>query len=787
MCDHDADFTVRHVWGEVRALLGLSPDDLVGRDFSAFIHPDDLAMVHREVSIAVDAEKPYDLRYRIRRADGAVRWVWEQGGRAAIEGLLEGLLLDVTDWVEAEQERSELGARYRSLLENLDEAVVLVDAGVVVYANQATELLLRARERPVVGRRVADVVHPHDLGRSQQHRDSVRSRPDRVVRHTYRVLADDGATLEVGARVTVVQLQGRQHLQIVIRDISSARRAARFRQGVDRLLARAVAGVDVDDVLVDLARLAEERLGARRVVLLSVHDGRLRVRADPGLPPEVRAMIHDVPLASLPWLDRAMTSGNLATHLPFQPPPVDAADHGPASRGWVAAARSRTSSGDDVVALVMGRDDRPPEDLDTDLVHEVRNIAASIMEQARRREADIEADLTDPLTGLPSRTAVVEGLRRALREGLDGRVTVLTMEIDELARVDQSLGHDASGALVVHVARCLENAVTSDEFVGRLTDGRFAVLCPGLAERTTVEERIAALRATISDVAVDHHVLRPSISVGVATSRLGTEADALLSDAIGALGPAGDHGPSHTAWFDQADRGRARRRLETEIALRQGLDRGEIVPHYQPRVRIQDGTVVGAEALARWERPGIGTVGPNDFIALAEEIALIGAIDRAILRQACHDAAAWPDDERALSVSVNISARQLADPDLVGVVTDALAESGLDPTQLVLEVTESTMVEVLDTQHRHPPGPASHGGPRRHRRLRHGLLVAGLPQAPRDRRAQDRPVLRGRPPQRRRRRPGGGHLRSGPAARHRGRRRRGRDRAAARHPARARL
>ena len=237
--------------------------------------------------------------------------------------------------------------------------------------------------------------------------------------------------------------------------------------------------------------------------------------------------------------------------------------------------------------------------------------------------------------------------------------------------------------------------ITARDMIGRLVDGRFAVVCPGLGDREIVERRIAALRAGVGSVPVDHHVLHPSISVGVATARPGSDADALLSEAIGALDQARAGGSGRTCWFDEADRGRALRRLETEIALRKGLDGDEIVAHYQPRVRLCDGVIVGAEALARWERPGIGMVGPAEFIALAEEIALVGAIDRTVLRQACTDAAGWPHDGDPLTISVNLSAAQLADPHLVDVVTDALDTGGLAPTRLILEVTEGTMVDAL--------------------------------------------------------------------------------------------
>jgi EAL domain-containing protein (putative c-di-GMP-specific phosphodiesterase class I) len=183
-------------------------------------------------------------------------------------------------------------------------------------------------------------------------------------------------------------------------------------------------------------------------------------------------------------------------------------------------------------------------------------------------------------------------------------------------------------------------------------------------------------------------------SIGIALSGDSLDADELLRRADLAMYRVKEGGKNGTAIFDPGMEERAVERLDTMNALRKAVERDELVAHYQPIVSLQTGEIVGAEALMRWERPGHGLVPPNDFIPLAEETGLIQPLGAWILREACRQAREWRADGFAgLCVNVNVSARQLHDPDFEQLVRSTLAETGLEPDALVLEVTESSVIQ----------------------------------------------------------------------------------------------
>jgi EAL domain-containing protein (putative c-di-GMP-specific phosphodiesterase class I) len=188
-----------------------------------------------------------------------------------------------------------------------------------------------------------------------------------------------------------------------------------------------------------------------------------------------------------------------------------------------------------------------------------------------------------------------------------------------------------------------------------------------------------------------------SASIGIALSTDPLDADELLRRADLAMYRVKERGKNGTAFFDPAMEDRAVDRLEALSALRMAVERDELVAHYQPIVDLETGEVVAAEALLRWQRPGHGMVPPLDFIPFAEETGLIQPLGAWILKEACTQARDWRSHGApTVQVSVNMSARQLLDPDFERMVSDTLAETGLEPEALVLEVTESSVMQNVD-------------------------------------------------------------------------------------------
>ncbi len=307
----------------------------------------------------------------------------------------------------------------------------------------------------------------------------------------------------------------------------------------------------------------------------------------------------------------------------------------------------------------------------------------------------------DPLTDLPNRALFMDRLEQALNASRSSGETlaVLFLDLDNFKIVNDSLSHEAGDELLVAVAGRVVSRLRRMDTAARIGGDEFTVLAgrvDGESGAVMVAERIAeALRVPFR---VRGHELAVTFSIGVALSK-GTEtAPELLSKADMAMYHAKSGGRGRYAIFDQSMDNASLERLRLESDLRRALERGEITAHYQPVVGVEDGRIRAVEALARWEHPERGLVMPDEFIPVAEEAGLIWSIGRAVLEEACLRARRWREfrGHERLSVSVNVSARQFTRSGIVDDVRRALRRSGLEPSALTLEITESVMME--DTQ-----------------------------------------------------------------------------------------
>jgi len=295
--------------------------------------------------------------------------------------------------------------------------------------------------------------------------------------------------------------------------------------------------------------------------------------------------------------------------------------------------------------------------------------------------------LHDSLTGLPNRALLLDRLTHALeRRGGNGRVGVIFCDLDRFKTVNDSLGHAAGDDLLVAVAARLGDCLRTGDTAARLGGDEFALLLEdvrGEREATAVADRvIEALRAPFELHGREVHV---TASLGVVCGDGGGEE--LLRNADVAMYRAKAAGKGRWALFEPSMRAEVLERIELEADLQKALPRGELEVHYQPLVALADGSLEAFEALVRWRHPRRGLVMPLAFIPLAEETGLIVELGAWVLDRACHQAAAWK-----CAVSVNLSARQLEQPDLVELVAGALRRSGLRPDLLWLEITETVLM-----------------------------------------------------------------------------------------------
>jgi diguanylate cyclase (GGDEF)-like protein len=329
-------------------------------------------------------------------------------------------------------------------------------------------------------------------------------------------------------------------------------------------------------------------------------------------------------------------------------------------------------------------------------------VLALAFQRYRRSEARSRHQaLHDPLTGLPNRNLFSDRIRHALeRARRSGKVVaVLFMDLDNFKYINDSLGHETGDELLVKVASRIERILRVGDTVARFGGDEFIVLLEdiaGVEDATRVAERIASeLRDPLVLVGQD---LSVGASIGIAVRRPAEVVGDgnLLRDADAAMYAAKQDGKATYRVFDPSMNKDARVRLRLENELRAALKSGEFALHYQPKVELKTGRIVGFEALVRWHHPRRNLVDPDHFIPIAEEIGLISPIGQWVLERACRQAKGWHEahpDLPPLTIAVNLSPSQFRNPDLVEEVEEVLRETGLDPSALELEITEGVAME----------------------------------------------------------------------------------------------
>jgi diguanylate cyclase (GGDEF)-like protein len=331
--------------------------------------------------------------------------------------------------------------------------------------------------------------------------------------------------------------------------------------------------------------------------------------------------------------------------------------------------------------------------------HEIRQMTVSLASKWRAEQRLAKLTLFDALTGLPNREQSRSRLSHALADAAanDGSLAVLYLDLDNFKRVNDTLGHALGDELLCLVAARLRHSMRSNEIagVGRLGGDEFIVFLPNLrsaADAAAVAARLMAdLQAPIQ-LAANTLVVTPSIGISMLPTDA-VDADSLLRNAELAMYSAKRKGPGLHAFFDVTMNVGAERRFTLEAKLRGALERGEFTLQYQPQFDVGTGAVSGMEALLRWTHPELGAVTPNEFIPIAEETGLILSIGEWVLRAACTQAKDWVDAGLPMTrMAVNVSGQQFALTDFPATVAAIIADTGIEPSMLELEITESVVM-----------------------------------------------------------------------------------------------
>jgi len=416
-------------------------------------------------------------------------------------------------------------------------------------------------------------------------------------------------------------------------------------------------------------------------------------------PPERRALLRDTyPLAEFPETARVLASRKVSVI-----DPTDSSADPSAVRFLMALGGSLMFQIPMIVngqatgtVELLSRTGNTLHDRQVAVAQTMANEAGILFENARLYAQIRHQAFFDHLTGLPNRALFADRVEHALgrRIGKDHwRSSLLFVDIDDFKTINDRFGHDVGDLVLAAVATRLHLLVRPGDTVARLSGDEFGVLVEDVNDHRMVRSIAArVIPAFDQPFAVADRQIRVSASVGVAVSESGIDAETLIRNADFAMYGAKQSGKGRYRMYKAEERIAADVGARLRMDMRGAIERDELRVHYQPIVDLRSGAVSSVEALVRWQHPELGLLPPAAFIALAEETGAIVDLGAWVLRTACSQLRVWQERMPGLAISVNVSGRQLQDAGLVEHVRRAIRKSGIDPSTLILEMTESILV-----------------------------------------------------------------------------------------------
>ncbi len=666
------DGTVTWVSNALHQMLGFRPEEVIGRSAFDFVREPDQAETIERMAAAIDAVEPVEpITLRLDHADGSSTMVEITGAPVRDpDGQVREFTFSLHDvqWRhDALEVLRDSEQRFRSLTESSPTGIYQRDdAGMCTYVNQRWCEIAGQSASEAMGMGWRDIVHPDDLWRFEPimpvSKTRVSAKPIE-----FRMRRPDGTVRWVSLRTSILYDDEGEPTGAIgaIEDITERKQSQRE---MHRL-------TEIFEATADLVAIADRRgevlylnAAARRFVGVSTEatDLNLRDVLSEGLQQRVAVEV-------LPAVDAVGSwSGEVTLDRP----------EGGVTPVWAQMLRHRDPEDDQVYYSIVMHDLSERKAFEHRLAHQATH---------------------DPLTGLPNRSLLIERLDRALLRARRHRrrVAVLFLDLDHFKVVNDSLGHSLGDRLLVAISERLALALRPGDTVARFGGDEFVVLCEDVldqADAVAVAERVD--RAIGGRFVVDDTEVFVGVSIGIACPvDVDVDAETLIRDADAAMYRAKDRGRARWELFDHAMRASAVDRLDIETALRRSLERRELRIYYQPIIDLRSGAIDGVEALLRWEHPERGLLNPDEFITVAEETGLIVPIGAWVLDQACRQVQRWQAEVPALDplrLSVNLSGRQLGDSKLVEDVASVLAETGIDPSLVELEITESVLMDDVE-------------------------------------------------------------------------------------------
>jgi len=583
------------------------------------------------------------------------------------------IVIQLLGWTTSERESVERELRqserrFKALVANAADIIVVTDqAGIMQYVSPAFERILGRSAEPYKDESMRALMHPDDLGRIAEEFPPILADPSRVLRTVLR--AQDSQDRWRHFETTITNRLDDPDVRGIVgnlHDITELREAhERFRSAFENAPI-GMAMADVDGQILRANPAFGDIVGRSPLDLIGV-------AVDDLTHPDDRQ-------SSVAERRRMLHTGSVGYQLEKR------YLHRDGREVWVSVS----------VSCVRDELEQPLY-----LIGQIEDIT----ERRALRERLAHAAIHDTLTGLPNRELFMDrldvALRRANREGHG--VAVIFLDLDHFKLINDSLGHEVGDQVLSAVADRLNSVMRASDTLARFGGDEFTVLCDINHDGDPLEVAQRLVMAMGQPLTLQTGEVFVTLSVGIALSHPGESGAVLLRNADIAMYRAKDRGPSHVEIYRDDDERNVVSRLRTSSELHRALERDELELHYQPVVDLHTDTLVGMEALVRWQHPTRGLLLPQDFVPLAEDAGLIVPLGAWVLKEACRQTTVWQkirannrQDDARLNISVNVSAVQLADPGFLRQLVEVIGDSSIDPDRLWLEITESTLMRDAD-------------------------------------------------------------------------------------------
>ena len=691
----EPDGTIRWVSPAGADTLGWPAEELVGRSMFGLFAKEANRRLHLEALAAV-IERPGvhgPVEVTVVAADGRLRELELMVTNALDDpgvGLLVATGRDITGRDGMVEELRQREAWATSLLRGANDLLLVCDRfGGLAYVSPSASRILARDPAAMAGRSIAEFVHPDDLLVDPATAPTVDrllgTGPGRMPLVRFEHV--DGSWRRLRLTRAIGEQSSDHTVLFTGRDLTEEEGATDLLSEQTVLLERIARGAPVADTLRALDHLASRRLADGDLTVGFFDPTGAYVCEAPSVDPALVGILERTGIIRPPGHPSLSQPGPVFRRNEGWDSVLRAASSNLYATAWVADLVAADGVISGRVALLRHHAGELTAD-ELDLFGLVVDLATIAVERHDLQARLAHGALHDELTGLPNRRDLLIRLRDMFSTD-DSVGGLLFVDLDRFKLINDSLGHDAGDQLLQEVASRFRRTLRPHDVVARVGGDEFVVLCPELDTVEAVARVADRLTATLAEpVDLPGGRVVVSSSIGVVHVQGMAEPTAVLQDADLAMYEAKQLGRNRVALFHDGLRERAIARLEVENALRDAIRYDEMQLHYQPVIRLRDRKMVGVEALLRWQRPGVGMVQPGAFVPVATDTGLILPLGRWVIEQAAEAAARWP----TLEVAANLSARQLADADLVDFVADTLERNGVEPVRLCLEVTEADLI-----------------------------------------------------------------------------------------------